>query len=89
MGAGTCGSRTSRSRRYAKTAKVKVDWCGLCGSDLHEYQAGPTSIPTEETHTRSPEHLPAVTGHEFAGTVAEAGPGATGLLPGDRRRSSH
>lgn len=66
------------------TVKVKVDWCGLCGSDLHEYQAGPIFIPTEENpHPVTGEHLPVVMGHEFAGTVAEVGPGVTGLSPGD------
>lgn len=66
------------------TVKVKVDWCGLCGSDLHEYQAGPIFIPTEEhPHPVTGEHLPVVMGHEFAGTVAEVGPGVTGLSPGD------
>ena len=23
------------------SVKVKVDWCGICGTDLHEYPAGP------------------------------------------------
>ena len=25
---------------------IKVAWCGICGSDLHEYLAGPIFIPT-------------------------------------------
>lgn len=27
--------------------QIKVDWCGICGSDLHEYVAGPVFIPVE------------------------------------------
>ena len=26
--------------------KIKVEWCGICGSDLHEYTAGPIFLPT-------------------------------------------
>ncbi|GJM74796.1 hypothetical protein HMSSN036_70120 [Paenibacillus macerans] len=26
-------------------AKIKVEWCGICGSDLHEYTAGPDFHP--------------------------------------------
>ena len=29
------------------TVKVKVKWCGICGSDLHEYLAGPIFIPKD------------------------------------------
>ena len=25
--------------------KIKVAWAGICGSDLHEYVAGPIFIP--------------------------------------------
>jgi (R,R)-butanediol dehydrogenase / meso-butanediol dehydrogenase / diacetyl reductase len=24
--------------------KIEVGWCGICGSDLHEYLAGPISF---------------------------------------------
>lgn len=29
--------------------KIKVEWCGICGSDLHEYTAGPIFIPGSST----------------------------------------
>ncbi|MCZ2969192.1 alcohol dehydrogenase catalytic domain-containing protein, partial [Acinetobacter baumannii] len=38
------------------TVKIKVKWCGICGTDLHEYLAGPIFIPTEEhplTHVKA------------------------------------
>lgn len=25
--------------------QVKVSWCGICGTDLHEYTGGPLYIP--------------------------------------------
>ena len=38
----------------AGSVKVKVDWCGICGTDLHEYLAGPIFIPPRRlARTRS------------------------------------
>lgn len=51
---------------------VKVDYAGICGSDMHEYLAGTFPIRTQP-----------VLGHEFSGTVIEAGEGVTSLKPGD------
>ena len=28
--------------------KIKISWCGICGSDLHEYVSGPVAIPVEK-----------------------------------------
>ncbi|MBF2984683.1 alcohol dehydrogenase catalytic domain-containing protein, partial [Pseudomonas aeruginosa] len=28
--------------------ELEVAYCGICGSDLHEYQSGPHSIPQAE-----------------------------------------
>lgn len=33
--------------------QIRVHWCGICGSDLHEYLAGPVFIPWRR-RTRSP-----------------------------------
>jgi (R,R)-butanediol dehydrogenase/meso-butanediol dehydrogenase/diacetyl reductase len=49
---------------------LKVDACGICGSDLHLSDAYP--IPG------------LVLGHEFCGTVAEVGPEVTSYSAGDR-----
>ena len=51
---------------------VEVTACGLCGTDLHILQG--EFAPS----------LPVIPGHEFAGVVAAAGPGTTGLAEGDR-----
>jgi len=34
--------------------KVAVDWCGICGSDLHEFLEGHCSSPSPAHRTRSP-----------------------------------
>ncbi|MCU9613047.1 2,3-butanediol dehydrogenase [Caldibacillus lycopersici] len=64
--------------------KIKVEWCGICGSDLHEYTAGPIFIPTEAPHPLSGGKAPIVMGHEFAGQVLEVGEGVTRVAVGDR-----
>jgi (R,R)-butanediol dehydrogenase/meso-butanediol dehydrogenase/diacetyl reductase len=65
--------------------KVAVDWCGICGSDLHEFLEGPLFIPAPgNPHPITGETLPVVMGHEFAGTVAELGDGVVGIGVGDR-----
>lgn len=64
--------------------KVKVHWCGICGSDLHEYVAGPIFIPYDKEHSLTGEKAPIVLGHEFAGEVVEVGEGVTTLKIGDK-----
>lgn len=63
---------------------IAVAYCGICGSDLHEYTAGPLAIPVTEAHPESGAIAPIVLGHEFCGTVVEVGPGGSSLAPGDR-----
>ena len=53
-------------------ALVKVEYCGICGSDVHGYQNG-IVIP-----------VGTVMGHEFTGVVAEVGEGVYCVQPGDR-----
>lgn len=64
--------------------KVKVAACGICGSDLHEYSAGPIFIPVEAPHPLSQQRAPIIMGHEFAGQVVEVGKRVTRVKPGDR-----
>lgn len=52
---------------------VRVDFCGICHSDLHAIH-GIVGKPTDGL----------VPGHEFTGTVTEAGAAVTGFAPGDR-----
>lgn len=51
-------------------AKVKVKYCGICGSDLHEY-----------LHGLFPE---SAFGHESCGEIVEVGPEVEGFRVGDR-----
>jgi (R,R)-butanediol dehydrogenase / meso-butanediol dehydrogenase / diacetyl reductase len=65
--------------------QVDVDWCGICGTDLHEYLEGPIFIPPPGSpHPITGETAPVVMGHEFAGVVSAVGSGVTGVTEGDR-----
>ena len=67
------------------SVKVKVDWCGICGTDLHEYLAGPIFVPpVGSPHPITGETLPLTLGHEFAGEVVEVGDGSAVVATGDR-----
>lgn len=66
------------------TVKIKVKWCGICGSDLHEYLGGPIFIPVGKPHPLSGNKAPVVLGHEFSGEVVEIGDGVTNFKAGDR-----
>ncbi|NGP44802.1 2,3-butanediol dehydrogenase [Bacillaceae bacterium SIJ1] len=68
----------------SRDVKVKVKWCGICGSDLHEYLAGPIFIPTKEPHPISKDIAPVIMGHEFAGEVVAVGEDVTRVNVGDR-----
>ena len=69
----------------AGSVKVKVDWCGICGTDLHEYLAGPIFIPPPGSpHPITGETLPLTLGHEFAGEVVDVGSEVDGIANGDR-----
>lgn len=57
--------------------EIEVDACGICGSDLHEYVAGPMTIPGEEPHPVTGEQTPITLGHEFSGVVVDAGEGTS------------
>jgi len=52
--------------------RVRVRNCGVCGSDLHFYRGEFPSPPGLRM------------GHEFAGEVAEVGPGVDDLSTGQR-----
>lgn len=49
---------------------IDVEWCGICGSDLHEYLIGPTALPTKEHPNSISGHSSPITlGHELCGKV--------------------
>ena len=62
---------------------VRVFYCGICGTDLHEYLAGPVFIPTEP-HPATGAAAPIILGHEFSASVEATGPEVSGFRSGDR-----
>lgn len=71
-------------RPPAGWVKIRVHWCGICGSDLHEYVAGPVFIPVDAPHPLTGLKGQCILGHEFSGEIAELGDGVTGFAIGDR-----
>ena len=62
---------------------VRVVSCGICGTDLHEYVAGPIVTPTEP-HPLTGARNPQILGHEFAGEVVATGADVKAVAAGDR-----
>jgi (R,R)-butanediol dehydrogenase / meso-butanediol dehydrogenase / diacetyl reductase len=62
--------------------RVRVAWCGLCGSDLHEYRSGPFRIPLRP-HPVTGQSAPVVIGHEISGWIEAVGAETAGLREGD------
>jgi (R,R)-butanediol dehydrogenase / meso-butanediol dehydrogenase / diacetyl reductase len=66
-----------------KEVKIKVGWVGICGTDLHEYAAGPIWMPITP-HPLTGKAAPIIQGHEFAGIITEVGSEVDDFKPGDR-----
>jgi (R,R)-butanediol dehydrogenase/meso-butanediol dehydrogenase/diacetyl reductase len=64
--------------------QVRVAWCGICGTDLHEYEGGPLYIPLHRPHPLTGVQAPVIIGHEMSGEVVAVGDGVEGFAPGDR-----
>ncbi|WP_421014375.1 2,3-butanediol dehydrogenase [Glutamicibacter creatinolyticus] len=65
------------------TVAIDVAWCGICGTDLHEYLEGPIFVPPAgHPHPISGESAPVTLGHEFSGTITALGEGVTDLEVG-------
>ncbi|HLZ30294.1 MAG TPA: alcohol dehydrogenase catalytic domain-containing protein [Chloroflexota bacterium] len=58
-------------------------WCGICGTDLHEYTAGPIVTATRP-HPLTGVTIPQTLGHEFSASVLEVGPEVRSVAAGDR-----
>ncbi len=55
---------------------VRIDTCGICGTDLKKIHTGSHAAPR-------------VFGHEMAGTIAAVGEGVKGFITGDRVMAFH
>ncbi|RFU35590.1 hypothetical protein B7463_g784, partial [Scytalidium lignicola] len=65
--------------------RLQTAWCGICGTDVHEYLHGPVFPPTaEKPHPLTGEHMPITLGHEFSGVVIETHPSVIRVKPGDK-----
>ena len=53
-------------------------WCGICGTDVHEYTDGPIVTPVDP-HPLTGARNPQVLGHEFSAEVLEVGGGVTNV----------
>lgn len=63
---------------------IDIAWCGICGTDLHEYLEGPIFIPAKgHPHPLTHEQEPVTMGHEFSGTVSALGEGVTDITVGE------
>ncbi len=63
--------------------RLKPFWCGICGTDLHEYAMGPIVIPSSP-HKLNGSVLPQILGHEFSAEVLEIGSNVCNVRVGDR-----
>ena len=57
---------------------VQPLWCGICGTDLHEYTSGPIVTPAKP-HPLTGVTIPQIFGHEFSASVVETGEGVTSV----------
>jgi (R,R)-butanediol dehydrogenase/meso-butanediol dehydrogenase/diacetyl reductase len=64
--------------------QVEVAWCGICGTDLHEYMGGPVYIPQHAPHPLTSVLAPVIIGHEMSGRVTAVGEGVQNFAAGDR-----
>jgi (R,R)-butanediol dehydrogenase / meso-butanediol dehydrogenase / diacetyl reductase len=58
-------------------------WCGICGTDLHEYAMGPIVIPSHP-HPLTGAAAPQILGHEFSAEVLEVGSAVRSVRVGQR-----
>jgi len=64
-------------------AIVEVAYCGICGTDLHEYLHGPNMIRMD-AHPLTGAMPPVTLGHEMSGTVVMMTGSEAGIEPGVR-----
>ena len=65
-------------------ALLRVDYCGICATDIEEYLYGPAFIAGEEPNPVTGKKMPMVTGHEITATVMEVNGSNADVGPGDR-----
>lgn len=71
------------ARLGAHDVLIKPITTGICGTDLHEYIAGPIVTPSTP-HVYTGATNPQILGHEFSAVVADTGSAVTNVKAGDR-----
>ncbi|KAK9384229.1 hypothetical protein V1515DRAFT_634185 [Lipomyces mesembrius] len=61
---------------------ISPQWCGMCGTDFHEFLDGPIFCPVKP-YPLTHETVPVVMGHEFSGVVKAVGISVSSVKPGD------
>ncbi|MDP3063320.1 MAG: alcohol dehydrogenase catalytic domain-containing protein, partial [Chloroflexota bacterium] len=64
--------------------KLRVDYCGICATDVEEYLYGPVFIFGETPNPITGKKMPIITGHEVTGAVVEVGSGVSNVRVGQR-----
>lgn len=63
--------------------RVRVEWCGICGTDIEEWRHGPVWIPADEPHPLTGRRAPIILGHEIAARTVDVGSSVIGFSEGD------
>lgn len=64
--------------------QIKVSKAGICGTDLHEWWAGPIFMPVDTPHPLTGKIAPLTAGHEFSGVIAAVWSQINTFKVGDR-----
>lgn len=63
--------------------KIKVEYCGICGTDLHEYSSGPFFFKDKRSEISNHSKVQCM-GHEICGEIVEMGAKVTSLKMGEK-----
>jgi (R,R)-butanediol dehydrogenase/meso-butanediol dehydrogenase/diacetyl reductase len=64
--------------------RLRVKACGICGTDLHEYNEGPFLIPSRPHPLTGMDKGPVILGHEFSAEVESIGQEVDDFTGGER-----
>jgi (R,R)-butanediol dehydrogenase/meso-butanediol dehydrogenase/diacetyl reductase len=64
--------------------KIRIDYCGICATDIEEYLYGPKFIAHDAPNPVTGKKLPVITGHEITGTVVRKVRDISEVAVGDR-----
>ncbi|OQO01065.1 hypothetical protein B0A48_13308 [Cryoendolithus antarcticus] len=68
-----------------REVRLKVAYCGICGTDVHEYLDGPILLPSHDKPNKfTGAGLPLTMGHEMSGIVTEVGGDVKSVTVGQR-----